>query len=189
MSEKRDKPFGYVVLSSDVRVGTAGRIGVGIDSLPREEAARLRPLAAAMELGRSLRTSRFVKAIGVGGEVVASGVIVAVLTLEIYEAGGRGTLRLRSVQDAPAPAGSFVATIALDDDADTPYEVVAGPWHVGPMAGRAEFFFRPRPPATSSELRISIVRLDPWQPPASAIRPPWRPTAAIEGPWGFRARL
>jgi hypothetical protein len=160
-----------------------------MSSLPAEEAARMRPVVAAVELGRTLAASRFVKAVEVGGELAASGVAVELLTIEIYEGGGRGTLGLRSVLDAPAPAGSFVATIALDDDAATTYEVAAGPWHVGPTSGRGEFFFQPRPPAAASELRISIVRLDAWQPRASVIQPPRPPTAAIEGPWSFRAAL
>jgi hypothetical protein len=57
------------------------------------------------------------------------------------------------------------------------------------MGSRADFFFRSRPPVVVSGLRISVVRLDPWQPPGYLVQPARLPNAPIEGPWEFRAAL
>jgi hypothetical protein len=189
VSGQREKPPRFVVLSSDIRVGTGGLLGVGIDSLPPEEAAGLRPVVAAMEVERTVASSRFLRVAEIGAKVAASGVTAELLAIEIREEGGRGTLRLDAGSDNQAAGGSFLATITIEDDAGTIYEAAAGPWHRGAMPSRAEFFFQPRPPAAASGLRISVARLDPWQPPGSLVQPARLPNAPIEGPWKFRAAL
>jgi hypothetical protein len=189
VSGQQEKPRGFVVLSSDVRFGTGDLRGTGISSLPPEEAARVRSVVAATEVGRSVASSRLLRVAKIGAEVAASGVTAELVAIEIHEAGGRATLRLDARPDDQAAEGSFLATITVEDDAGTIYEAETGPWHLGAMGSRAEFFFQPRPPAAASGLRISVARLDPWQPPGSLVQPARLPNAPIEGPWKFRAAL
>ena len=57
------------------------------------------------------------------------------------------------------------------------------------MGGRTDFFFRPRPPVVVSGLRISVARLNPWQPPGCLVQPARLPNAPIKGPRKVRAAL
>lgn len=188
MTEEPRPPSGFFVLSSDVRVGTGSVSGIGISSLPPEARERFMPLLAAMELERAIAGTRLVRVIGTRNAVTAHGVSVELLAIEEREGGSRGILRCHARRGLGMGSGHsvFLAAIEIDDDRGTSYEVQSGLWHFNGVSAQADFFFRPQLPGDADEVRVSIARLVPWQPPDPPIRSRRSSSAAIEGPWVFR---
>ena len=146
-----------------------------------EEVERWRRQA---ELATPFASSALRGVIGVGASVVAGGLTVELIAIEVRGAGARASLNWRVNGDETDDGHRLMMIdepdVAVTDDVGTRYEVVPQGSSSGVDRGEASFLFGPSLPALSRELRIVIERFraSPFMPGDRRSAPPGQSSSA-----------